>query len=203
MTDSPAPGGSVPMRSRVRLGPALVVLAIVGLVIIGGSLLALIPGSSKSKTPSGNVTGARGSIIVDGTQFVSASPALSRIGAGGVVPSDVSSTLYLPKGAEVTSTENLDNGNGPFDRSLTLSSGESARDLAVRETILLGENGWRVTASREHQVSKGQESVEVLAEHPGSDGYYWEAGVTVVPVLREANGHVNLTLRLLQVPDGN
>jgi len=212
-TVSPQPTGTPIVR--VRNGPALVVIGIVTVIIIGGTLLALL--SNGTPSPSATNTNAPGSssktagrvATVDGVSMQPAQSFLAALHGGDAIPADVASTLYVPSHSTRTGTVNRDNGNGPFDRQVNFNTMLAPSLLLNAYRASLAANGWKPVGTSSVTTSGNRRGTELLAQHPGSDGYYWEVGFTVIsssPSSSPAHilSPVSLTrLRLLQVPDGN
>ncbi len=203
---------SAPPRERVArasLRPALVVLAVVAVIIVGGGLLAIFSGSTAKSNDRSTVPSR---LIVEGVQFSLARTTLLNTEHGPLIPGDVISSLAIPLGAKLTRVVNLDNGNGPFDRQVDLVSTVSRSQLLTAYTTLLNEYGWRQSGTETMAGRSGSSAIELLAQRASSDGYNWEVGVTltvgtpITAVTASANRQPRASLiamRLLQVPEGN
>ena len=117
----------------------------------------------------------------------------------GMVPNNVLDALLIPQASSRTGWRNYDQGNGPYDREINiLVQASPAATKTFFNTALL-DNAWKTLSGR--PVTNGY---EILALHSGSDGYFWEIGVTVTsnPQSRSAinngPGATMVALRLLQ-----
>lgn len=124
----------------------------------------------------------------------------------GLVPSDVLNALLVPKDSTRTGWKNYDQGNGTYDRQVNISVPASFASTESFYKTVLEDNAWKVLSKR--NITSGY---QFLALHAGSDGHFWEIGITIsgtpssVPALNSAasnNTHSTNTtpvkLRLLQ-----
>ena len=193
--------------ARVRNGPALIVVGIVAVVALGGALLALLPGTSP---PPPRAVGSHASY--GGIGAASANGVLAHVQTDGVIPSGVVSSLVIPLGAHYLGSKDFDNGNGPFDREVDLMAPYAQRPLVTFFKDALKADGWQIDGTEPTGGPTGN-GTETLAQRPGSNGYYWEVGVTVTggtdtvsPALgggSATSGTSEIKVRLLEVPDAN
>ncbi len=206
---------------RVRKGPALFILAIVALIAIGGSAMALIPshGPGVTQYPGVGTDGDLGSSA--GVRQVVATGILRSIATSGSVPADISSNLTVPAGTRVTGTKDLDSGGGQFDRSVYLQAPFSQSKVIDSYLNELPRLGWRVTSTSSVLGNNGQPADQILAQRGSSDGYYWEVGLTIMAskltstvgetppgtengaLSARSKSSSTFTLRLLQIADGS
>lgn len=124
----------------------------------------------------------------------------------GIVPSNVLDALLVPSDSTRTGWKNYDQGNGTYDRQVNISVPASFASTKTFYNIVLEDNAWKVLSKR--QVANGY---QFLALHAGSDGYFWEIGITIsgtpssVPALNSAASNAPAStkntpvkLRLLQ-----
>lgn len=95
---------------------------------------------------------------------------------GNLVPANVLEALYVPADATVVGRTNKDGGAGTFDRSVTYTSPASPSAIGQFFPAELARQQWRID----------ERSGPVLAMHAGSDGNYWEVGVTISPIATNA-----------------
>jgi hypothetical protein len=198
----------------VRRGPALIVLGIALLVVLGGAVIALLPSAKSSNSLAaggGNVAAGDSGLVTPGSGIsvvpvIAATAVLARVESGGAVPRNIDSSLTIPQGARLVGTTNFDGGSGQFDRLVKLSTSYSMGSLVANYQTELALNGWKANGTTAVANSLGS-GTQILATHPGSDGYYWEVGVTIYPgTLKEVSSALatsRITLRLLQIADGN
>ncbi len=189
---------------RAKIGPALIILAIVGIVSIGGFVLAAL-GSGGSKAP----TRSNGARPAGGLLPSSAARDLARISSNGNPPADIVAALVVPSAATLRSTANADGGLGLFDRSLDLRADASVAQLVAFYTSELTGHGWKIAAIDSTADGKGR---AIYATHPSEDGYYWEVGARIEPLNPSLSPALagaavtqaaSLVLRLFQVDDAN
>ncbi len=195
--DAPLP----PVRRSPGLRPALLVLGIAVLLVLGFGLTSLFTSGSGNAPPPSNTP-----VKVSGTSLlaVPAVKALKPIEEPGTPPSNIVDTLTIPKGATVTShTDNSTSATG-YDQQIafTLPGADQATVVAFYKAEL-DSKGWK-------QINVGPATNEptttqVLAQAAGSDGWYWEAGALVSPTVFSTSGSEStpFTIRLFQVPDEN
>lgn len=213
MTNTDASEPTLQSAPRVSLRPALIVILIVAVITIGGGLLTIF--SSKSaKTPYGsaNVANLPARLVVEGVHFDPARPLLEKTELIALVPHDIISSLYLPVDVHFKMVVNLDNGNGPFDRQLNLTSGVSQVRLTTAYMTLLNQYGWKQSGTQPVAVPSGSTGTELLSQRASRDGYNWEVGITITTDTQVVHPNqpsgtnvqpTRLTMRLLQVPEGN
>jgi hypothetical protein len=197
--------------SRRPAGPsthlALIVVGIAGGLMVLGTVAAVLTGGTPAPLPSSTPT-ARGSPI----RAVAARPELSSIITAGLPPDDVLASLALPRGTRVISGSAVDNGIGLYDHAVGFSVSASEQDVIEFFRAQLPSERW-------HVLSEGPASVrsdyQIVSQHPGSNGYEWELGVTVMPetfpvspqdptssrVGPSSSGTTPFTLRLFEVTD--
>ncbi len=152
-----------------------------GLTVLGilaGALSAGKPAPVPSSTPT-----AAGSPI----HAIPAGPELSTIVSGALPPSDILAALVLPRGTEVTPGSARNQGVGLYDQSITFSVQASEKDVIAFFRAQLPVGRWKIlgegaSSSASAESPSGAEAgYRILGQHPGSNGYEWELGVTVMP----------------------
>jgi hypothetical protein len=119
-----------------RPGPALAVLAIAVVIVLGGAAIALIGSGSKpiQAAPLGRLRGVA-------LSAESATTVLSHIAAGGDPPKDVTAALVLPAGAVYVSKQ-PSNGLDLFSGSVTVSVDATPGQVVAFYRAELAHNGW-------------------------------------------------------------
>jgi|HubBroStandDraft_1064217.scaffolds.fasta_scaffold148122_2 hypothetical protein len=202
---SPPPG---PGRSAVgdrlpgpSVRPALVVIGIAALVLLTGGIgAALTSSGSAVPAPTRSLKTAPGATIT----AVPGRSALKPIVSGGQPPDDILDAVAMPRGAVFTPGSATDNGIGLFDHSLSFT-------IAVPEERVIDFFRAEMKALKWQLVTQGPpphgaKGYEVVAQHPSSDGYEWELGVTVAPTTFGSGTQAGaestpFTLRLFAVTD--
>jgi len=186
-TDQPATRTPTPPPARtVSILPAAAVLGVAVLTLVVFGLMNMIGASSTTPTTQptflGGLHGTRSAVFV-------------RWASSGAVPSDVASALLVPVGTRVLgAVETGGGGTGQFDREdRFVVTAPRAQVLGFYRSDLLSQ-GWSVTSTS--GTAKG--SAEVLFQKAGSDGVYWESGVTATTSGRASTA---FTFRLFQVSD--
>jgi hypothetical protein len=176
--------------------PAMVVIAIAAVVLLVGGIGAALTSSGGSTNPRPGklhtASGATITAVADGGAF-------RPIESAGQPPADVLDAIVLPEGASVRSKSATDNGVGLFDRSLSFQIG-------VTQSRVIDFFRAELEAFRWQLVSQGPASNDpgyrIVGQHPSSDGYEWEIGVTVEPSTFGRTSLVTaFTIRLFVVTD--
>lgn len=196
---------ALPREKGPSLRPALIVVALAVLIIVGGAALAIAGTSSARPASSGPLRSVPGSKL--GAQ--SAKAVLAHIAAGGEPPADVSDALAVPAGSRYLGKSEGSAAIGPFDWTVKLSVDDPEAEVRTFYLKLLSEEHW-VTRSI---TTPSRGSTEIIAERNGSDGYQWDVGLilsgvhTIVsPALAGGGGsaeRTNYTIELYQVEDAS
>ena len=199
-----AGGGGEPLRPPARGGismrPAMVVLGLAVLILAVFITIAIV--TSQSPAPVKTSTAAR---VVPGTavRAVAAADALTPIISSGQPPSNIINAVDLPAGAVRVAHQNNAGNSGQYDSQITVRSDESQGALLTFYSADLKWEGWQVFDRGPAANDPG--ATEVLGKLAGTDGYYWEIGVTIPPTTfgsgAPAGGWTNVTVRLLQEGD--
>jgi hypothetical protein len=173
-TSGSDPDGAVLVTAvRPRLGPALVVVACVAVVVVGGFAVAIA--GSGNKAVSGPVLGR-----LQGVAFSArpAAPILRRITQGGEPPADVASALVVPSGSVVTKATPPRPALSLYSGSFTITVDHPEAAVATFFVDELRHDHWSVLASDATATGDGS---RIYAKIPSADGFYWEVGIVVKP----------------------
>lgn len=168
------------LRPRRAVPIRTIALVVAGLIVVGVLLWAA--GRAVDSRP-GHSYGSPG---------LPASPAaadFAPLDKRRVVPEAVMQSLEVPTGSTVSFREDLDRGNGGFDREVGYQLGEPPGAVQRFFPSELARRGWKVIAPGPSPI---------LAERIGDNGFMWEVGVTISP----AAGGTRFTVRLEQVEQG-
>jgi hypothetical protein len=171
--DDPGDDGEIWAPRTPRAGPALAVLGIAVVIILGGAAIALAGSGSKPIRAAG-----LGRLPGVALSAESATTVLSRVAAGGDPPKDIAEALVLPAGS-IYVRKQPSNGLDLFSASVTISLDASPAQVVAFYRAELAHDGW--TGLSVDAVATGS-GTEVLARHASSDGYYWGVGAVVRPV---------------------
>ncbi|MGH9065062.1 MAG: hypothetical protein ACRDZQ_01565 [Acidimicrobiales bacterium] len=168
-----------PPRTRIIRNASIAVCAVLGI-----ALVAVLAGRSAARpTPPA-------SFGVTTLASRPAAPDFAPLTRGKLVPANVLAALRVPADATVVGRSNLDRGVDTFDRSVTYTSPASPATIDHFFPVALAHQQWRVVDS----------VGPILARLAGTDGFYWEVGVTVSPLSGDAAdpGGSRFTVGLLQ-----
>jgi hypothetical protein len=121
----------------------------------------------------------------------------------GLPPQDVVDALVLPRSAQAVKGSAANQGVGLYDQSLEFRVAASQQSVISFFRAELPAGFWRVVSQGPSQQSGGY---QILAQHPGSNGYQWEVGATILPETFQtgsgsANGTTPFVVRLFEVSD--
>ncbi|MGH9017841.1 MAG: hypothetical protein ACRDY1_08865 [Acidimicrobiales bacterium] len=203
-----APGPSeepFPNLARRSAGPstrqAFVVLGIAFLVLLGGGIAAALTSSGSAAPPATrSLRTAAGATIT----AVPGGHALAVIVTAGSPPGDILDAVALPRGAAVTAGSARDNGIGLYDHSLSFSIGQAEQRVIDFFRAEMPALKWQVVS--QGPPPHGTPGFRIVGQHPGSDGYEWEMGVTVAPTTFTTSAAkpadtTSFTIRLFAVTD--
>jgi hypothetical protein len=179
--DAMLPASTTPGRAlRPKTGPALIVIGIVGLITIGGGVLAIAgTGSKASPATSGTNSG--------GLESENAAPLLRYIADAGQPPDDITSTLVVPAGSRLDTHQLTGTQIGLYEGAIHFSVADAPSHVVTFYKQALSHNGWKVS---EVTAAVSGSGTEIYAIRESSDGYDWEVGVDV----RAVNGTVSAAL---------
>lgn len=194
MVTAPLP----PPRRGPGLRPALVVVGIAGVLVLGFGTLAAVTGSSSPTPPPSGPSRVAGSSLT----AMPAKAALAPIEHPGTPPADIVDALAVPTGAVARSHRDLNTSSTQYDEQMGFSVDATEAAVVGFYKSALKARGWNVF--NVGAASGQQGAVEVLAQKGGSDGWYWEVGAVVSPTAfgRSGSGQTtDFTLRLFQESD--
>jgi hypothetical protein len=200
---STAPSAPRPSLQLPRNGPALIFLAVIAVVAIGGFLLAALSSGSKSPpAPIGKIAGAK-------VTAASASSFVAKIAVADEPPANVIDALVVPANATLTAFHRQAENLELFAGSITLAAPDQASDLVTFYRLELAHERWKVTRTDATADGKGSELFATIA---GSDGFYWELEVivessnpSVSPALGGGDATVasSVSLQLVELDDAD
>ncbi len=173
-TAAEEPGGTLTVTAvRPTLRPALVVVACVAAVVVGGFAVA-IAGSGEKSVGGASLGRLRGV----GFAARPAGPIVRRIAEGGEPPADVVAALVVPSGAVVTSATRPRLAVSLYSGTFTIAVDHPAPAVSTFFVDELRHDHWSVLASDATVTGSG---TRIFAKIPSSDGFYWEVGIVVRP----------------------
>lgn len=165
-------------RRKVRwiLGTAAILIATVGTILS-------VPTSSKPATIPLPYPESSGQSM------------LAALAIGSYLPGNVESAFYVPRGTVQVGQEVYDNGTSSFDRALILRLPIAGAAASEFFDVALSDKGWNVIYNK----VAGAKST-LIARIAGSDGNFWEVGVTqTVPKKFKGKGGNLVETRILQI----
>ncbi len=183
--------------------PAAVVLGIIFVLFVVGAVAAGLTGSGPRRAEpvasTARVPGTGGLVAVP------AAAVLAPVRLPGEPPADVVAALVVPRGTLTVPGSAVQHGVGLFDGTLRLQ-------VPAAEGPAISFFHTELVAGRWHLLRVGPASggYQLLAQHPGSDGYEWELGITLSPtrfrsdvpgVAAPPGGVTPASLRLFAVSD--
>lgn len=158
---------------RPPVGPAAAVLGLAVLIVVLGSVVALIG------TGSAHDAGVKlGSVVPGvGLRSVPAAGVLRHVAEPGEPPTNVLSDLRIPAGSRYEGSRTADKGVDQFNRSVTL--GVPAPTSEVKSFYLkeLARAHWHLQFD-----GRAAGAIELLAQQNGNDGYAWGVAIQVMDV---------------------
>ena len=183
--------------------PAAIVFAIIAVIFLAGFAADEVTSSHHGSSAPGS-TLVRAVAGTGGLVPEPASDVLAAIVQSGEPPANVLAALVVPKGTSAVPGTASQKGLGLYDASIDLQAPATAGHMI---TFVRSE----LRAGRWQTVSAGASgnSYQFIAEHPGSDGYEWELGVTISPTTfspatpsaTPSNGVTAFQIRLFAVSD--
>ena len=160
-------------RRSPSLRPALVVLAVAVVVVVGSALLSIV-GSGSSNAPAAQL-----GTSVPGVPFraIPAAADLRHVEGSGEPPADVVKALTVPANSHYVGSDDEDGGAGQFDRSVTFSVPAPSGTVESFYTKELRGSRWSMEFS-----GKAAGHLELIAQRNGSDGYQWRVAVVIASV---------------------
>ena len=198
-TSQVAQAGGTPVLSYEPMsvkGPALIVLGLAVVILLGGVAAAALSSSSNPTFSIRQVT------LDDGTtvHLVPATVKLHAIVDNSEPPADIIGNLGIPQESTVTGIVNSDRHTTQFDRTVKLGSQLTQAQVIEVYRRLLHAVAWKIIY--EGPAPQGVPgATEILAKLGSSDGFYWEVGVVASPTTPA--GVTHYSVEVLETPDGN
>ena len=173
----PPAGGGRPPGPTAK--PALLVFAVVFVVFLAGFLADLLSGGSAPSAPPGRAAATAPVPGTGGLVPVPARTVLAAVVTADQPPADVLGALVVPRGTRFVPGSGTQRGLGLFDGSVRVEIPASEEDAITFFRAELAAGNW-------HLLSAGRTSAggfQLIAQHPGSDGYEWEVGETLSPTV--------------------
>jgi hypothetical protein len=189
-----------PARGGVSMRPAMIVLGLAVLIIALFVSLSLLTSSQPTPVHTG---GAPLDVTGSSLKAAPAATALAPIISQGQPPANIVNAVDIPVGAVRLSHQNNAAESGQYDSQVSLRSDASQGSLLAFYASDMKSEGWQIFDRG--AASNDANALEVLGKLAGTDGYYWEMGVTVQATSfghgAPAAGATTFTIRLLQEPD--
>jgi hypothetical protein len=199
-TQSPPTPVRPPARGGVSMRPAMIVLGLAVLIIALFVSLSLLTSSQLTPVHTG---GAPLDVTGSSLKATPAASALAPIISSGQPPANIVNAVDIPVGAVRLSHQNNAAESGQYDSQVSLRSDASQGSLLAFYASDMKSQGWQIFDRG--PASNDANALEVLGKLAGTDGYYWEMGVTVQATSfgngTPAAGATTFTVRLLQEPD--
>jgi hypothetical protein len=130
--------------------------------------------------------------------------ALAPIVKGGQPADDILDAVPLPKGTALQPGSAVNNGIGLYDHSLSFVIPVSEQRVITFFGAELPALKWQIVS--QGSAPKSTPGYRIVGQHPSSDGYEWEIGITVSPttfrsVAGSSTETTAFTLRLFAVTD--
>lgn len=172
----PVPGRGRPPGPTVK--PAAAVFGIIALLFVVGFVTDdLTSAHHPTAPPATSAAGTAGT--VPGTGGLVAEKARAVIGPvvrSEEPPTDVLAALVVPKGTVAVPGTATQRGVGLYDATIDLQVPAPELDAITFFRTELKAALWSLTST-----GPSGTGYQVLAQHPGSDGYEWEVGFTISP----------------------
>jgi len=155
--------------------PAAVVFAVILVVFLAGFVADLLTSSSPSPARPPVSAGP-----VPGTGGLVPEPARDVLGAvvtADEPPADVLAALVVPTGSRYVPGSGVQQGLGLFDATVRVEMPAAEQDAITFFRAELAAGNWHVLSAR----ATAGGGYQLIAQHPGSDGYEWEVGETLSP----------------------
>ncbi len=160
----------------------------IGIVLFAISTLLAVPTSSTPATK-----------VVIPLSYHSVLGAFTSLNHSGVVPKNILNSSVIPIDSQLIGTQNLDQGNGPYDRAVIFATPFSIDTLKSFEKAALDHFGWSLLDT----TISSSDGTTFYARKAGNDGNFWEVGATItsqkVATLSSQTNKTTLEVRLLLV----
>lgn len=162
------------------------VLGLAAVVFTGGSIALGLGASTAPKQAPTTVPTAPGAPL----RAAPASAALKPIELPGQPPANILQALAVPAGAQVEPGSAKDLTVANYDHLLGFVVPASQADVVAFFKAELRADGWQQVSSG---PARGGIGIQVLAQHAGSDGNTWDAGVVVHATTFASSGSAAVT----------
>jgi hypothetical protein len=177
----------------------MIPVGIAALVLIAGGISAALTTSGSDQPPATHsIRTVKGATV----NAVPGRSALRPIVSGGQPPPDILNVIPLPEGSTVKSGSATNNGIGLYDHSLSFTVGVSEQRVISFFRAELKSLKWQQVT--EGAPPHGAAGYQIVSQHPSSDGYEWELGVTVSPTTFASGSTAQttpFTMRVFAVTD--
>ncbi len=184
MPDSPdmavlTPPGPVAEAPRRPPGPsthlALIVVGIAAILLVLGTLgAALTSNQSKPTRAPVAIAEAPGAGLV----AVTARTLLAPIVSEGQPPDNILNAIAVPKGTTAVAGSATNADVSLYDQSMGLMAPDSQQAVITFVRVELVAEHWQLI---DHGSAKADGAIQIIGQHPGTDGNEWELGITVSP----------------------
>jgi hypothetical protein len=179
----------------------MVVVALAVVIILGFSLMAVVT-NQKTPPPAARPFAAR-PVSGTGLRAVPGVTLLRPIEVSDEPPGNIVNAVSVPQGARRVGVANNGGGVDQYDQQVRLSVAASQADVLTFYREEMRRLGWDV--SYDGPARNQPQTIEVLGQKAGDDGWFWEMGAVVAPstFTRSGSDVTQVTIRLFQVPDDN
>jgi hypothetical protein len=186
--------------------PAAVVFGVILLVFLAGFVadeLSSAPHGARRPSPAASTPVPHTGGLVPGP----ASAVLAPVVTADEPPADIVSALVVPKGTAAVPGSASQQGVGLYDATIDLQVPAPEQDVITFTRTELAAGRWQVLSA-----GPSGHDYRIVAQHPGSDGYEWEVGLTLSPTTftssvpgttAPAGGITPMTLRLFAIADAS
>ncbi len=188
------PSSPTPRQESGSRRNALVLLLVVGTAAVGFGFM-IASALQRQPTPAPAPRPAASSSESGLTARAATSDFRPR---GGEPPSDVLAALPVPEGSVAAPLVDKDAGGSTYDRSVSYRTTATYQQVVAFYLYSLAARKWTVQGDVQATGISGE---QIISRHSGSDGFYWEAGITVYRPRAAASSPTRFAIRLYQVDD--
>ncbi|MHB8244871.1 MAG: hypothetical protein ACYDGN_05855 [Acidimicrobiales bacterium] len=152
------------------LRPAMIILAVAVFIVLGGTVLALVGGSTARP---GTSTGIASAVPGSRLRAQGARTFLAHISSQGEPPANIVDALAVPAGSRYLGRFNADRGVSQFDRKVKFSVAAPESEVRTFYLKFLSQQKWVL----ESLSARSANSTEIIAQRSGTDGYEWRVGL--------------------------
>ena len=160
-------------RPRPSLGPAVIVIIIAAVIVLGGAVLAVVG------TPSAHAPASQLATNVPGVPYeaIPAAGDLRHIEAAGEPPPDVVKALTVPANSVYVGDSDEDANSDQFERSVTFTVPATSATVALFYSKELVGAKWSIEFN-----GSASGHPEMIGQRSGSDGYQWRVAIVITSV---------------------